>query len=136
MYLPSLQPAIDALVTLARPGGLLSILTRNQAGIAMRAGLTGQWGDALTGFEATHYTNRLGVTDARADRPDAVRAALSAAGAKVREWYGVRLFTDHWEKQPAPPDLDRIIAAEAEAGRRDPYRQVTALTHTLAVRAT
>ena len=114
---------------------MLYILTRNQAGIAMRAGMTGQWPDALTGFDATHYTNRLGVADARTDRPDAVRAALATAGARVEAWYGVRLFTDHWENQPPPPELDRIIAAEAEAGRRDPYRQVAALTHTLAVRA-
>lgn len=134
MYLPDLHAATAALVRLARPGGLVSLLTRNQAGIAMRAGMTGQWREALGGFDATHYTNRLGVAGARADRPDAVRTALEAAGARVGEWYGVRLFTDHWEKQPPPGDLDLLVAAEAEAGRRDPYRQVAALTHTVATR--
>jgi len=134
MYLPDLPTATAALVSLARPGGLLSILTRNQAGIAMRAGVTRRWQEALDGFDATHYTNRLGVTDARAERPGEVRAALEAAGAYVEEWYGVRLFTDHWEKQPPPEDLDLLVAAEAEAGRRDPYRQVAALTHTVATR--
>lgn len=136
MYLPDLRAAVTALVSLARPGGLVSLLTRNQAGIAMRAGMTGRWREALDGFDATHYTNRLGVPDARADRPDAVRTALEAAGARIQEWYGVRLFTDHWDTQAPPPDLDQLIAAEAEAGSRDPYRQVAALTHTLAVRST
>jgi len=136
MYLPDLEAAVTALVGLTRPGGLVSLLTRNQAGIAMRAGMTGKWREALDGFDTTHYTNRLGVVDARADRPDAVRAALEAAGAQVQEWYGVRLFTDHWDKQAPPPDLDQLIAAEAEVGSRDPYRQVAALTHTLAVRST
>jgi len=136
MYLSALQPAIDALVALARPEGLLSILTRNQLAIAMRAGMTGKWQEALVGFDATHYTNRLGVVDARADHPSAVRAALEAAGARLEEWYGVRLFTDHWDSAPPPPDLalGRVIAAEAAAGRRDPYRRLAALTHTLAVR--
>lgn len=136
MYLPDLQAAITALVRLIRPGGVVSVLTRNQAGIAMRAGLSQRWQEALDGFDATHYTNRLGVADARAERPDAVRAALEAAGARVEAWYGVRLFTDHWETTSAPPDLERLISVEAEAGRRDPYRQLAALTHTVALRRT
>jgi 2-polyprenyl-3-methyl-5-hydroxy-6-metoxy-1,4-benzoquinol methylase len=133
MYLPDLHSATAALVSLARPHGLLSILTRNQAGISMRAGMTRQWQQALDGFDATRYTNRLGA-DARADSPDEVRAALEGAGARLEEWYGVRLFTDHWEKQLPSEDLDLLVTAEAEAGRRDPNRQVAALTHTLATR--
>jgi hypothetical protein len=39
MYLPSLAETVSALVGVARPGGLVSILTRNRAGIAMRAGM-------------------------------------------------------------------------------------------------
>ncbi|HET8559682.1 MAG TPA: methyltransferase domain-containing protein [Marmoricola sp.] len=134
MYLSEPQAAVAALVRRVRPGGLVSLLTRNQAGIAMRAGMTGQWQQALDGFDATHYANRLGVVGARADSPDAVRVALEAAGATVEKWYGVRLFTDHWEKREPPPELGEVIAAEAEAGRRDPYRQLAALTHTLATR--
>jgi len=133
MYLPALPPLIGALVGAAREGAVISLLTRNRAGIAMRAGMQSDWQGALDGFEATHYTNRLGVRRARADEPGAVRSALAAAGAQPVAWYGVRLFTDHWGDEDPPEDLERLLAAEEEAGRRDPYRALAALTHTIAV---
>ncbi|MDA8332728.1 MAG: class I SAM-dependent methyltransferase [Candidatus Dormibacteraeota bacterium] len=37
MYVPSLAAEADAVVRTARPGGLISLLTRNPAGVAMRA---------------------------------------------------------------------------------------------------
>jgi len=61
-------------------------------------------------------------------------AACAAAGADVEAWYGVRLFTDHWDDVAPPDDLDRLIDVEEEAGRRDPYRRVTSLTHVVARR--
>lgn len=134
MYLPSLTEAIATIVGLARPGGLVSVLSRNQAGIAMRAGMSGHWRAALDGFDADHYTNRLGLTDLRADHPDAVQHALHAAGADTLAWYGVRLFTDHWDHDQPPAYLDDLLEAEDQAGQRDPYRQLAALTHTLATR--
>ncbi|HLH99162.1 MAG TPA: hypothetical protein VKV06_00140, partial [Acidimicrobiales bacterium] len=122
------------LVAAARPGGTVSVLTRNRAGLAMRAGMTGRWADAVRAFDAHTYRNRVGVDDARADEPGEVAAALTSAGATVTAWYGVRLWSDHLDGEPpAGPDLAALLAAEAQAGRRDPYRAVCALTHTLAV---
>jgi SAM-dependent methyltransferase len=134
MYLPELGPAVDALVDRLRPGGTLSLLSRNQAGIAFRAGMTQRWDDVPAAIATTHYANRVGVDDARADRPEDVASACAAAGADVTAWYGVRLFTDHWGDQEPPPDIDAIVRAEDAACRRDPYRQVAALTHTIARR--
>ena len=132
MYLPDLRSAIARLVGLTRPGGLVSVLTRNRFGIAMRAGLSGDWDGALDGFDARYYRNRLGIADVRADEPADVVTAFRASGADVHAWYGVRLFTDHWRDEPTPEDLARLLDAEYEAGRRDPYRHVAALTHVIA----
>lgn len=68
----------------------------------------------------------------RADDPLDVRSALTVAGAQTLAWYGVRLFSDHWQAVDQPLDLTRLIAAEEQAGRRDPYRAVAAMTHTIA----
>ena len=58
-----------------------------------------------------------------------------AAGAETAvTWYGVRLFTDHRAQDEQPADMDDLLAAEEQAGQRDPYRHLTALTHTLATR--
>jgi SAM-dependent methyltransferase len=134
MYLASLAAGLEAVVGAARPGGIISIVTRNRAGIAMRAGMCGDWEQARTGFDARFYRNRLGIDEVRADEPEEVREAFENAGAERVAWYGVRLFTDHWEPVDLPDDFPDLVAAEEEAGRRDPYRSVTALTHTIAVR--
>lgn len=135
MYLPSLQDALAALAATARPGGLLSVLTRNRAGIAMRAGMSRQWTAAVDAFDARYYRNRVGIDDVRADEPEEVRAAMEQAGARRSAWYGVRLFTDHYDATETSQDFAALLAAEAEVGRRDPYRAVAALTHTIAVRS-
>jgi SAM-dependent methyltransferase len=135
MYLPSLRAGVAAVVRAARPGGLVSLLTRNRAGIAMRAGMRAEWNAALTGFDARTYTNRLGIDEVRADSPEEVAGALRSCGARRLSWYGVRLFTDHWDQVDAPRDVKDLIEAEVVAGRRDPFRLVAALTHTVATAA-
>ena len=132
MYLPSLAAAIASLAGAARPGALLSVLTRNRAGLAMRAGMSGEWEAATAAFDANRYANRLGLEDLHAHEPAEVADALRATGAQTVAWYGVRLFTDHWPAGDPPADLPALLRAEEEAGRRDPYRSVAALTHTLA----
>jgi SAM-dependent methyltransferase len=132
MYLPSLEDAVRALAAATRPGGLISLLTRNRAGIAMRSGMTQRWSEAVAAFDARTYDNRLGIESVRADEPGEVQLAFHDAGAAVVAWYGVRLFTDHWGQVPPGSDFPEVLAAEEEAGRRDPYRQVAALTHTIA----
>ncbi len=127
-----------SLVSAARPGGLISLLTRNRAAIAMRAGMRGEWTAAFEGFDARHYTNGLGIQGARADDPSEVADTFRAAGATTVAWYGVRLFTDHWEHdRPIPADaLDDLLRAEEMAAQRDPYRALAALTHTVAAKGT
>ncbi len=62
--------------------------------------------------------------------------ALDEAQVRTEAWYGVRLFTDHWPDSPPPGDFATLVRAEAEAGRRDPYRRLAALTHTIGIRRT
>lgn len=87
-------------------------------------------------FEGTAYLNRIGV-GARADRLDDLTAALTERGMPVREWYGVRVFTDTVASDaavPEPEPLNRLLASEERAGRTDPYRHVGALLHLIATR--
>ena len=132
MYLRSLEALVSALAVATRPGGLISLLTRNRVSLAMRAGMSADWSAAQAAFDARHYTNRLGIEDVRADDPIEVQDAFAAAGAQTLAWYGVRLFCDHWPAVGPPADFAALLAAEEQAGRRDPYRSVAALTHTLA----
>jgi hypothetical protein len=88
--------------------------------------------ECIAAFDARTYDNRLGIESVRADEPSEVHLALGRAGATTVAWYGVRLFTDHWGQENPGSDFPDVVAAEEEAGRRDPYRSVAALTHTIA----
>jgi len=134
MYLPELVPAIKQLVALARPGGLISVLTRNQPGVAMRAGMFKDWKGALEGFDVHTYKNRLVADDLRADTPAEIIEAFRQCHAELIDWYGVRLFTDHWDDLPVPDDIELLVEAEYQAAQRDPYRQLAALVHVIAKR--
>lgn len=129
MYLDDEEPMLSALTAVAAPGALLSLLVRNGAAGAMRDGLRGDWAEALAAFDRRRYVNRLGLAAHSHALADLDRQ-LEPLGWRRQAWFGVRVFTDHRdEPAPSPAERDELLAAEREAGRRDPYRGVAALLH-------
>ncbi len=129
MYLDDPAPMLRALAQVSAPDGAISLLVRNGLAPAMRDGLRGRWRAALRSFDTTEYTNRLGLA-ARAHAPGDVDRWLDPLGWERQAWFGVRVFTDHLDRPaPEPDELAELLAAEREAGRRDPYRNVAALLH-------
>lgn len=49
MYLEDPAPLVHSLVRLAKPGGVVSVLAKNAAALALRPALQGRWTDALEG---------------------------------------------------------------------------------------
>ncbi len=74
------------------------------------------------------------VDHPRADDPDEVVGNLAALGADTFAWYGVQLFTDHWDDFKLSENFESILSAEEQAGRREPYRRLAAATHVVARR--
>lgn len=128
IYLENPDPLIGALSSVVRPGGVVSILTKNAAALAMRPALEGNYKEALALFDSDRETNRLGI-DTSTDTIPGLSAKLEKHGIELEQWYGVRVFTDHLDDRPLGPDLPAVLEAEWEAGRRDPYRQVARLVH-------
>lgn len=129
MYLDDINPMLAALSAVAGADATLSVLVRNGLAMAMRDGLRGDYPAALRAFDTRRYTNRLGL-QAQAHTPDFIDHALRPFGWQRQRWYGVRVFTDHSdEPAPAAAELTDLLAAELQAGARDPYRQVAALLH-------
>ena len=129
MYLDDPVPMLRALAQVSAPGGAISLLVRNGLATAMRDGLRGHWRAALRSFDTTEYTNRLGLA-AHAHAPADLDRLLAPRGWERQAWFGVRVFTDHLDQPaPEPDELAELLAAEREAGRRDPYRSVAALLH-------
>ncbi|MFD3502209.1 methyltransferase domain-containing protein [Streptomyces sp. NPDC058676] len=134
MYVEEPDPLLAGLARMLAQGGLLSLLVRNADALAMRPGLSGDWGGALAAFDTTAYTNRLGL-DVRADRLATLTATLAGIGAPLQAWYGVRVFTDTaTDGAEMPDDVETLLTVEERAGRTDPYRGVAALLHLCGVR--
>jgi S-adenosylmethionine-dependent methyltransferase len=127
-YLEEPDPMVRALVLLARPSGVISILAKQGAALALRPGLQGRWTDALAVLDADRDAGNLGAVT-RADTLDGLELALERGGAELTAWYGVRLLTDHLGPVPPGPDLPDILEAEWQVSLRDPYRSVSRMLH-------
>ena len=134
MYVDDPDPFVSSLARLAAHGGIVSLVAKNAANLAVRPALEGRWGDALEAFESARQVNGLGV-DTRADTVAGLRRLFAGAGVEPVAWYGVRLFTDGWTRDmPATDPEPDVLAVELEASRRDPYRQMSRLFHLVGVR--
>lgn len=133
MYLDDASTAVATLASKVANGGALSITVRNGEALAYRPGLRRQWQRALAAFDATTYVNELGA-DAQAHTLDDATAWCERSGLQVERWYGVRVLTDGApaDEMPDQESLADCIAAELEAGRRDPYRRLGSQIHVIA----
>jgi len=133
-YLENPDPLIDQLCQCAAPGGLVSIMAGNANASAVRPALERRWDDALAAFDATTEIGVLGLPT-RADTVEDLSAQLQRRNVEPVRWYGVWLFVDWLDFSGAeldPSDKTQVAATaavELEAGRRDPYRQLSRVFH-------
>lgn len=133
MYLPDIPDAVRRLARLTRPAGALSIVTKHSAALALRPALQGDYGGALAALGETRTEGWLGMATQGVAVPE-LTELLATNACTVTDWFGVGVLTDHRVEEPVPPEVDVVVAAEVEAGRRDPYRQVSRLVHVVATR--
>jgi len=134
MYVDDPAPFVAGLAELAEPGGIVSVVAKSAANLAVRPALQGDWRAALCAFDSDRQINGLGV-DTRADSLQNLTSLLADVGVDRVAWYGVRLFTDGWT--PDRPTIDceaDVLAVELEASYRDPYRQMSRLYHLVGIR--
>lgn len=128
LYLEDARPLVGAVAEVVRPGGVVSILTKNADALAMRPGLEGRYGDALAAFDRDRDLGRNGVVT-RGDTVSGLSKMLKEHAIAPVRWYGVRVFTDQLRDRRPGLDLPEILEVEWEAGRRDPYRGVARMIH-------
>ncbi|GAA1974976.1 class I SAM-dependent methyltransferase [Amycolatopsis minnesotensis] len=133
-YLERPEPVVDQLCRCAAPGGVVSIMAGNAAAAAVRPALEQRWEDALTAFDARSEIGVLGLPTHATTVPE-LSELVRSRGVETLNWYGVWLFVDWLDLSGAdldPDDSKQLAAAaavELEAGRRDPYRQLSRIFH-------
>lgn len=132
MYEEDFAPMLSGLVGLVREGGLLSVLSINRESYAMRSGLQGHWREAEAILEGRELDGPH--VQIRQHTRAEVAEVLASSGARVRDWQGIGVFTDHLTRWAGEEDLDEICRVEWLASHRDPYRQVARCFHMIAER--
>jgi SAM-dependent methyltransferase len=133
-YLEDPEPVLDQLCRCADAGGVVSVMAGNADASAVRPALEGRWEDALAAFDNDREIGVLGLPT-RADTVEGLSAQLRSRGVEPVDWYGVWLFVDWLEMSGSPVDpadaqrVAAVAAVELEAGRRDPYRQLSRIFH-------
>jgi SAM-dependent methyltransferase len=134
MYVDDPRDLLGPIVAAAADGGLVSVVAKNAEAMPMRPALEGRWADALALVDGDRVEmGNLGVPS-RGQTIDELVADLEASGARLTEWHGVRVATDHLGDIAPTSDTDYAIALEWELGRRDPYRRLARLLHLIATK--
>lgn len=128
-YVNDPSPLVASLGTLCAPRGVVSVVAKNMANLAVAHALRGEWAEALGAFDSSRQVNSLGF-DTRADAVEDLSSLFVQHGVEPLAWFGVRLFVDGWtDPESVPDDVDDLMAVELEASRRDPYRHLSRLFH-------
>jgi SAM-dependent methyltransferase len=133
-YLEQPEPLIDQLCRCAVDGGIVSIMAGNANAAAVRPALEQRWDDALAAFDAKSEIGVLGLPT-YAQTVEELSGLVRERGVEPLRWYGVWLFVDWLDLSGAGPDpgdekqVAAAAAVELEAGRRDPYRQLSRIFH-------
>ncbi len=133
-YLEQPEPLVNQLCRCAAAGGVVSIMTGNAKALAVRPALERRWDDALAAFDATGEVGVLGLPG-RGYTVEELGKLMRSRGVEPLRWYGVWLFVDWLEFSGAELDASdskqvaATAAVELEAGRRDPYRQLSRVFH-------
>lgn len=133
-YVSEPQEVLQALTTVLRPGGLISLLFANPYADVLRWALAK--GDLERARLALH--ERVSSADLfglprRTFPAEMVQEAMTQAGMEVVAEYGVRIFADYLpaEKLADPEFFARLLELEMAAGTLHPYRLIARYTHLL-----
>ncbi len=88
----------------------------------------------MTAFDATRERGVLGA-ETRADTVEHLSTLLRRSDVTTEAWYGVWLFSDWLDLPLATTDVAAVADVELQAGRRDPYRQLSRVFHLVGRRA-
>jgi hypothetical protein len=109
---------------------VLSVLAMNADAQSFRAVRESTVDEAIRLLDETKSIGRLGLVT-HAQTFEQLSRMAAAAGATVRSWAGVRVFTDTLDEPFDHRVAEKLIELEWLASRRDPYRRVGVLLHLL-----
>jgi S-adenosylmethionine-dependent methyltransferase len=132
MYQDDDDGFVGRISSLLRPGGLLSILTKNAGALAYRSAARSDFAEAQRLLISNGFsTGRLGVTT-RGHKISDLLALLGRHDLVTEQWFGIRVFSDAMESPASMDHLQELCALESMASSVDPYRGCARLLQAIA----
>lgn len=128
MYQEDPAPFVADHLALVAENGALSLLAKNAEALVYRAVAEASVDDAMRVLDDSQSVGHLGAVTG-AQTVQQISDFGLAAGATLRSWAGVRIFSDVPATEAA--DDEKLIDLEWKACRREPYRRNGALVHAL-----
>jgi SAM-dependent methyltransferase len=133
MYQSDPAPFVAAHVELVRRNGIVSLLAKNADAQSFRAAQEASVDEAIRLLDDSNGLGHLGLPSGAQTLQELADMAFGA-GATVRSWAGVRMFSDSPSEPLREADVDKVIQLEWLASSRDPHRRTGALLHLLLLR--
>jgi len=130
MYQERPEAFVEANLALVKPGGYLSLLTKNADAVPYRAWAEGGIAEASRLVDDTQTLGHLGVETRGYTIQDIADMAF-AYGGTVRSWVGVRILTDTIPLDAELENFKQILNVEWKLARREPHRRIGALLHAI-----
>lgn len=135
-FVDDLEPVLDAMLKVLRPGGFLSLITVNQYSSAYQAAfLDGDLDKAYQALDLTTEHNSIFDMDVREFKADEVSDWLVEKGCQIENHYGIRCMYNYWgtnEKKEDSKVYDKLRKLEFELTNREPYKRTARLFQLIA----
>ena len=127
-FMDDLEPLLEALYKVIRPGGFLSLITLNQYAQLYHSSYQEEDLDAAyRGITDSLQNNSIFDVDMHAYRADDLIQWFELQGYTLQKHYGIGCLYAYWMNQDVSddnPQSEKLKALEIELIDRDPYKQI------------
>ena len=135
-FVDDLDPVLDQLLKLLRPGGFLSLITVNQySSVYQAAFLEGDLDKAYDSLDQADQHNLTFNIDVREFRANDLSDTLITKGCQIENHYGIRCMYNYWGTNEEKNDVEvneKLRKLEFELSNREPYKHTARLFQLIA----
>jgi len=135
-FVDHIEPVLDIMLKMLRPGGFLSLITVNQYSSAYQAAFLES--DLDKAYDALDQTIQYSPTfnmDIREFRANDLSDRLIKKGCQIENHYGIRCMYNYWGTNEEKNDVEvneKLRKLEFELSNREPYKHTARLFQLIA----
>ena len=135
-FVDDLEPVLDMMLKILRPGGFLSLITANQYSFAYQAAfLESDLDKAYDSLDQTIQYSPTFKMEMQAFRANELSVMLKEKGCEIENHYGIRCMYNYWGTNEEKNDVEvneKLRKLEFELSNREPYKHTARLFQLIA----